>query len=265
MGLAPLRRSQGREASLRRAAGSSASDPARPLRLETRAPGCPENYCPTTSSAACSIASGFDAIAGGVQKFTEAVLLEWVQSAIRATGIHRLALGGGVFMNVKANKLIMELPEVQELSSIPRAATRRTPWGPPRSCTPSGRGRRRDHAARRRLLGPGVHERRDRDGHPGLRVPRGRRRRPARARRAAGRPACSRRAPSWPASRAARSSAARSLGNRAILANPSETGVIREINEAIKAREFWMPFAPSVLSERCARLLVNPSACRRRG
>src|SRR6266850_2435052 len=51
---------------------------------------------------------------------------------------------------------------------------------------------------------------------------------------------------------------ARSLGNRAILANPSETGVIREINEAIKARDFWMPFAPSVLSERCADYLVNP-------
>jgi carbamoyltransferase len=36
--------------------------------------------------------------------------------------------------------------------------------------------------------------------------------------------------------------------------------VIRVINEAIKARDFWMPFAPSILEERRADYLVNPKA-----
>jgi carbamoyltransferase len=40
---------------------------------------------------------------------------------------------------------------------------------------------------------------------------------------------------------------ARSLGNRAILANPVKPDVIKEINEMIKNRDFWMPFASSML------------------
>jgi len=51
---------------------------------------------------------------------------------------------------------------------------------------------------------------------------------------------------------------ARALGNRSILANPSDPRVIRIINEAIKARDFWMPFAPSLLSERASDYIVNP-------
>ena len=41
----------------------------------------------------------------------------------------------------------------------------------------------------------------------------------------------------------------RSLGNRAILANPYADGVVQEINELIKNRDFWMPFASSILDE----------------
>ena len=42
---------------------------------------------------------------------------------------------------------------------------------------------------------------------------------------------------------------ARSLGNRSILANPSRLENIRDLNIAIKMRDFWMPFAPSILWE----------------
>src|SRR5207247_4033456 len=51
---------------------------------------------------------------------------------------------------------------------------------------------------------------------------------------------------------------ARALGNRSILANPSDPAVIRVINEAIKARDFWMPFAPSMLAARNGQYVVNP-------
>ncbi|MDA1001687.1 MAG: hypothetical protein O2807_14365 [bacterium] len=51
---------------------------------------------------------------------------------------------------------------------------------------------------------------------------------------------------------------ARALGNRSILANPKDPRVVAVINKMIKSRDFWMPFAPSVLAERADDYLVNP-------
>jgi len=51
---------------------------------------------------------------------------------------------------------------------------------------------------------------------------------------------------------------ARALGNRSILANPADPRVITTINEMIKKRDFWMPFAPSVTTERARDYLFNP-------
>lgn len=46
---------------------------------------------------------------------------------------------------------------------------------------------------------------------------------------------------------------ARSLGNRAILANPSRMEAFHFVNNAVKMRDFWMPFAPSILEEAADR------------
>ena len=40
---------------------------------------------------------------------------------------------------------------------------------------------------------------------------------------------------------------ARALGNRSILANPSNLDLKTLINNKIKSRDFWMPFAATVL------------------
>src|SRR5213079_3551740 len=50
---------------------------------------------------------------------------------------------------------------------------------------------------------------------------------------------------------------ARALGNRSILANPSDPRVVPLINRMIKNRDFWMPFAPTILKERADEYLVN--------
>ena len=42
---------------------------------------------------------------------------------------------------------------------------------------------------------------------------------------------------------------ARALGNRSIIANPSNENIKKIINEKIKNRDFWMPFAASVLDK----------------
>jgi carbamoyltransferase len=49
---------------------------------------------------------------------------------------------------------------------------------------------------------------------------------------------------------------ARSLGNRSILANPAIMEVKEVINEKIKNRDFWMPFAASVLEKYAKKYFV---------
>jgi carbamoyltransferase len=50
---------------------------------------------------------------------------------------------------------------------------------------------------------------------------------------------------------------ARALGNRSIMANPSRLDSVREINRQIKHRDFWMPFACSIMEEHADRYLQN--------
>src|SRR5260370_34360049 len=51
----------------------------------------------------------------------------------------------------------------------------------------------------------------------------------------------------------------RALGNRSILADPRDLRFIRKLNFAIKQRDFWMPFAASVLEEDAPRYIRNIS------
>lgn len=51
---------------------------------------------------------------------------------------------------------------------------------------------------------------------------------------------------------------ARALGNRSILANPSNLGIIKKINKMVKQRDYWMPFAPSILYEDRHKYIINP-------
>jgi len=50
---------------------------------------------------------------------------------------------------------------------------------------------------------------------------------------------------------------ARSLGNRAILAHPSHMESFYTVNELIKSRDFWAPFAPSMLDTHAHLYLEN--------
>jgi carbamoyltransferase len=43
----------------------------------------------------------------------------------------------------------------------------------------------------------------------------------------------------------------RALGNRSILADPRNPETVHRVNRQIKYRDFWMPFAPVLLQERC--------------
>src|SRR5918995_1666254 len=51
---------------------------------------------------------------------------------------------------------------------------------------------------------------------------------------------------------------ARALGNRSILARADDMNAVRVINDMIKCRDFWMPFAPAVLAERADEYYKKP-------
>ena len=50
---------------------------------------------------------------------------------------------------------------------------------------------------------------------------------------------------------------ARALGNRSIIANPSKEGIVQKINEQINNRDFWMPFALTILKEKHHKYIQN--------
>jgi carbamoyltransferase len=203
----------------------------------------------------------FDAVAGGAQQIVEDLLVRWARLMRTRYGGDRLALGGGVFMNVKANMLLASEDWVRELFVFPSCgdesnaigaaylgyldacaragvAARPAPLGPAYlgpsidDAEVEALVRTRDLAARHRVSEPERMEERIAE----LLVADGV------VARCAGR----------------MEFGARSLGNRSILANPADHRVAGLINRMIKNRDFWMPFAPSVLREREGDYLVNP-------
>jgi len=50
----------------------------------------------------------------------------------------------------------------------------------------------------------------------------------------------------------------RALGNRSIIADARKLANVEKINNSIKKRDFWMPFAPIILSEYQDILIENP-------
>ena len=61
----------------------------------------------------------FDGIAWALQTYVEEVLCEWIANNCRHYGIGDVILSGGVSQNIKACKLIAELPEIDKLSVAP--------------------------------------------------------------------------------------------------------------------------------------------------
>jgi carbamoyltransferase len=203
----------------------------------------------------------FDNIAGGLQRFFEEIMVKWVGNIMEHYDIHDVCLAGGLFMNVKANQRILEMPGVENLFVMPSCGDESLAigaglWQYVQLCREGG-ARPSIEPLGPLYYGPGysdgevedavkraglrrkcrVEEVGDIDGHVGERVARG-----DVVARFSGR--CE-----W---------GARALGNRSILADARNRDVIMKINEAVKNRDFWMPFAPSVMKEREGDYLVNP-------
>lgn len=192
----------------------------------------------------------FDDIASACQQHFEDLVTAWIRNAIRETGIGRVACSGGMFLNVKANMRIRRLPEVESAFFHPTPDDGGTPVGAALeayvrfcereridpACVPVtdlylGRefsdeaieaaladARLRDHATRVESIEEAITD---------LLV------RGKIIARFHGRE-------EW---------GPRALGNRSIVADPRDPRVVQRINQSIKGRDFWMPFAPSMLEE----------------
>ena len=198
----------------------------------------------------------FDAIAAGAQRIVEEALLEWARLMRQRHGGDRLALGGGVFMNVKANGLLAEEEWLRDLFVFPSCGDESNAVGAA-YLAGLARGGPAPRAFGPAYLGPAVDPRevealiRARDLGTRYRV--------TEHEDVADRIAELLVSDGVVARCAGRMEfGARALGNRSILANPSDHRVVRLINTMIKNRDFWMPFAPSILRERESDYVVNP-------
>ncbi|MGB9589342.1 MAG: carbamoyltransferase [Candidatus Hydrothermia bacterium] len=197
----------------------------------------------------------FDAVAFAAQRILEETILAWAESAIKKTRMSSVALAGGVFMNVKLNNLLLEAEGVDELFIMPSAGDESLALAAAlMAYLETGNG---DYSALETLyLGPefteeqirkafdelgegfavshegdGIHEQVGQLLAQGKIIAR---------------------------FYGKMEFGARALGNRSILADPRNREVVDRINRAIKMRDFWMPFAPTILHERRHDYLVNP-------
>ena len=200
----------------------------------------------------------FDAIAHAVQRRTEELLTSWVQNAIDHTGISDVVFSGGVAQNIKANKRICEIPALNSLyippgpsdesisigaaylaayeNSSNKKSTKITPMGNAYIGPYLKKEETRDFVMRNmgtdlivedvdnvkisKLLANGeVIARFDSESME---------------------------------------FGPRALGYRSILADPRNSNTINTINKMIKMRDFWMPFAPTVLDYRFDDYFLNP-------
>lgn len=202
----------------------------------------------------------FDWLAGAGQKMIEELLVAWVKAAIKRYKIRTIVCGGGVFMNVKANLKISQLPEVKEMFVFPSGGDESTALGAcywgflqqkgksqkiiPEPITDLYLGPDFSEKEIKQALNKNkINQKYDVVYHQNIEdvvadlLARG-----EIVARFAGRM-------EW---------GARALGNRSILADPTKEGVIEEINKMIKKRDFWMPFAPTILKEEESKYLYNP-------
>jgi len=200
----------------------------------------------------------FDSIAGALQKYTENMMLDLVKYWAKKLNKRKLTISGGVALNIKANMVIGELDEIDEIF-VPASG------GDESLCIGSifswldennkssdiqpinnmylGNSYSLDEIEKRITNFIKDHEDKyeiHRDmTNPGIAklIAEGKI-----IGRFVGR----------------MEFGARALGNRSILANPNKKNIVRMINAKIKKRDFWMPFTTSVLDFKAKDYLINP-------
>lgn len=202
----------------------------------------------------------FDNIAAGLQAFAEDIVVRWIKGNIRKYGINKILCSGGVFMNVKLNKLLSQLPEVEYIDVFPSCGDESNIFGAAFHVHNS-KYAKACGLLNTYTLGP----------EPTNDLP-------AALDKYVGQITVTK--SSDIACDVARMLSnnlivascngkmefgARALGNRSILANPSRMQNINKINRSVKKRDFWMPFAPAMLWEDTDTMIDVPVSLQKHG
>jgi len=196
----------------------------------------------------------FDNLACALQKLLEELVLEYIQTAIEKTGIKTIALSGGVFMNVKMNQKILEIKDIKKVYFQPSCGDDSLVVG----------------AAGKMFLDNNIELKPLQSMYFGLSYSNKEikgflekngyfskyeikyfpdiEKEIARLLADFQIVAIFSGKGEW---------GARSLGNRAILGNAKRLETFYEINDMIKMRDFWMPFAPTILEEWAEKYIKN--------
>nr|WP_320148039.1 carbamoyltransferase C-terminal domain-containing protein [uncultured Anaeromusa sp.] len=199
----------------------------------------------------------FDGIAGGIQLWLEETLSQWVRNILKATDADTIYFSGGLSMNVKANKVIAELPDVKRLNIPPSGGDESTAIGAAYyGYVLNSKSETCISLKNAYLGGAPTYEEANIECLDFVKAN-----------------------PQYDIIQNVTSSqiavllkkglvlgrccgpmefGARALGNRSILCDPSKAENLQKINEKIKFRDFWMPFTPSMLAEKADDYLVNP-------
>lgn len=202
----------------------------------------------------------FDTLAAGLQLLAEEVAVKWIKAGIEKTGIRKILLSGGFFMNVKANKLLAELPEVEFINCFPSCGDETNAFG---SAFLGYQKLRKENSPEVEFegccvgteatfdIGEAKIKYNDKVNFEKVENINEKIVELLINRKIVAR--CSGRM----------EFGARALGNRSILASPDDVRIINKINAAIKKRDFWMPFAPASLENKLDLVVDVPSSLKK--
>ncbi len=195
----------------------------------------------------------FDGIAGGLQKYFEEIMLEYTSNALSKYKCDQLVFSGGLSMNVKANMLIKDINGLNNMFVPPSGGDESLAIGACYAYLDQIEDQHNMTALESAYLGPNVKENDTKevlkiandDGFDVHTSDNDKIVELLTSGKVIGR--CVGRM----------EFGARSLGNRSIIADARNSKIIQVINEKIKNRDFWMPFAPSIIEESCDDLFKN--------
>ncbi len=192
-------------------------------------------------------------VAFAVQDVCERAMFTLVRSAVEKTKCRNVCLAGGVALNSKANGKILVSGLVDKLFVQPAAGDDGVCLGAALAPYLDGGGKLPLHRMRHAYLGPEIPEA---EIEKALQTYKIRSTRVSDPAAAAAELLAGGKIVGWVQGRM--EFGPRALGNRSILADPRDPEMNARVNNAVKFREWWRPFAPSLLAEAAGDYLENP-------
>jgi carbamoyltransferase len=192
----------------------------------------------------------FDTISYAIQKYLEDILVQWFSNIAKKFKVKDFVFSGGVAQNVKASKKILESKRIASLFIPPGPGDESLPIGAA-YCHFSYLNISKNAVSNMKNPYVGISfNNTDLDfikKNKKLKVKKTNKKEIAKI--------LSEGNPVARFSLHAHEFGPRALGNRSILADPRNQDIINFINKKIKVRDFWMPFAPSILKEDAKKVM----------